>query len=133
MTSDGAQKAVVALQREPPDAGLDFDRRTAVSQRRAHDRPAAGACGAVERGTQTDGGAGMSFGGIGGIHAKLSAERSGPATRTVACLTSSGRDTDTDHVRVEASPILRRPAIRVGQRPSLAVEGVARAPKCGIE
>ena len=133
MTSDAAKAAVVTLHREPPDAGLDLDRRTAVAQRGAHDRLAAGARGAVEGRTQTDRGVGMAIGGIGGIHAKLSAERGRSAARTVTCLTSPGRDADTHHVLVEAAPVLLGPAIRTRERPSLAVERVARAPKCGIE
>ena len=133
MAFDAAETAVLTLHREPPDARLHVDRRASVSQRRAHDRLAPRAGGAVERRTQLDGGVGVAIGGMWDMRAELSAERRRSAARAVTCLTSPGRDTDTGHVLIEASPVLLSPTISARQRPSLAVERVARTPKCGIE
>ena len=133
VTSNGIEKTVVALHRQPPDTGLDVDRRATVSQRRTQDLAPVRPGRAVERRAHPYDGARAGLGRIGGIRAELRAKRGRSATRAIACLTSSSGDRHARHVAVEASAVVDGAAIRACQRASVMVERVAGASKSGVE
>jgi hypothetical protein len=128
-----AEAAVVTFHGNPPDAGREVQRRTAIAERGALDLLSSRSCGTVERGAQVDDGIGMTAREIRRVSAELSAQRRCAAASPVPCLTSAGGDRDTAHEGFVLAGVLACASVGSRQGPRVAVERVARALEGGIQ
>jgi hypothetical protein len=133
MTTDAAEQPVGSLDREPPDARLDVERRATISKRDADNGASARARGTVEGSAEAGRGVVSPQGGIGRVRTELRAERGGTTPRAIAGLTSASRDRHASHVGVETPPVVVRSSIGAGESARFAVQGVTRRSKGGVE
>jgi hypothetical protein len=133
MTTDAAEQPVGPLDREPPDARFDVERRSTISKRDADDGASARVRGTVEGNAEAGRWVVRPQGRIGRIRTELRAERRGTTSRAIACLTSESSGRHASHVRVEAPRVVVGSSVGTRQRARFAIQGVARRLKGAVE
>ena len=133
VTSHAGEQPVGLLHREPPNARLHVESRSTIAKRDADNRSSARVRGTVERDAEVVRGVVVAPRGVRRIRAELSPEGCRTASRAIACLTSASGDRDPRHVRVEPPRVVVGSSVGACQRAGVAVEGVARSLKGGVE
>ncbi len=133
MSSHVAEQPVFALYGQPPRARRQLECRATVAKLGPHNGFAAGARRAVEAGAKRPSWLGVPPREIGSIRAQLRAQRCRAAPSTVACLTSTGRCSDPRHMGIVSLGVFDGATITASEASRLAVEGIACAPKCGVQ
>ena len=118
---------------DPPDAGLEIKRRAPIANGSALDLLPSRQRGAVQRRAPTRGRVGVTASGIGCVSTELISQRGGAAALAVARLTSASGDRDPAHESIVVAGVPRCSSVAPGQRPGVAVEGISRALKLGIQ
>ncbi len=133
VSSHAREQSFASLDRQPPDARRQLERRLAIAKRAANDLLSGGARCAVEGGAKARARVGSSLRRVGRVGAQLRAERGGVAPSAIARLTSTGCHSDARHVRVVSLPVLHAAAIAAGEASRLPVKRVACLLKSRVE
>ena len=117
-----AEKTRIGLDREPPDAGCELERRVSIANRLSHDLFARGARRAVQCPAQALPRIGVAPPQVRGVGTKLRAKGSRTTTGAISCLTSAGRDAHARHVGVVLPSVFDRASIPADEAAGLSVQ-----------